>query len=294
MTTEAALRDLAHADPRVRASAADALGRAPEADRDRALAALLRACDDAHPSVRYAALLSLGELAQAERAPDLKLAVAHAVARLDDGEPLVREAAAIALGDLGRAQGGPEAWDALVRAIRSSNPEVRFQAITSLSEIDPARSVEHARALLADPDGKVRAQAVAALGDSGDSATRDAIAAHLDDGDEIRWEAALALGRLDDRRGLALLVAGLSQRERAYDAASALTTLGAADDPAARAALERIVGRLFGDPIVKVRAAHALARTGHAAALAHLERAARSRREDVRGLATEALAELRR
>jgi HEAT repeat protein len=284
MLLEAALRDLGHADPRVRAQAADALGRADAGERATAVAALLRACADAHPSVRYAALLSLGELAAAD-------AVATLAAHLDDREPLCREAAAIALGQLGPA-GGDAAWTALAAALSSPEPEVRFQAIASLAEIDVARAVPLVLPLVDDGDNKVRAQAAAALGDSGERGHADRLARLLDDADEVQHEAALALARMGDRRGVPLLTRALADRDRAYDAATALARLGVGDDGTARAALERVVGRMLGDPLVKVRAAEALARAGDARALGHLQRAARARRDDVRGLAQSVLSDL--
>ena len=59
-----------------------------------------------------------------------------------------------------------------------------------------------------------------------------------------------------------------------------------------RAALAHEVGRFFGDPLVKVRAAEALAKRGDARGVEHLQKAARSRRDDVRGLAESVLTEL--
>ena len=284
MLLDAALRDLENRDARVRAQAADALGRVETAERGAALSALTRAVDDEHPSVRYAALLSLGELAAGSAAD----AVA---ARLGDGEPLVREAAAIALGQLG-AGGGARAWSALESALRAGEPEVRFQAVASLAEIDAARAAPLVVALLDDDDAKVRAQAAAALGDSGERRYADRIARLLDDSDDVRNEAALALARLGDRRAVPTLVAALAVADRALDAATQLAALGLGEDAAARAALGHEVDRFFGDPLVKVRAAEALARAGDARGRAHLHKALRSRRADVRGLAQSVLSDI--
>jgi len=284
MLLDAALRDLEHEDPRVRAQAADALGRSEAPERNAAVSALARAVDDPHPSVRYAALLSLGELGAHETVDAL-------VGRLGDGEPLVREAATIALGQLGDA-GGMRAWSALERTLRADEPEVRFQAVASLAEIDAARAATLVVGLLDDRDAKVRAQAAAALGDAGDRRYADRIARSLDDADDVRHEAALALARLGDRRAVATLVGSLGVADRALDAATALASLGIGDDAAVRAALAHEVGRFFGDALVKVRAAEALARAGDARGTEHLRKAARSRRDDVRGLAESVLTTL--
>ena len=284
MFLEAALRDLEHTDPRVRAQAADALGRSEPGDRGQAVTALVRAVDDAHPSVRYAAILSLGELGAGE-------AVDALVARLGDGEPLVREAAAIALGQLGEA-GGARAWSALERALSSDEPEVRFQAVASLAEIDATRAAPLVVGLLDDGDAKVRAQAAAALGDAGERRHADRLARLLDDTVDVRHEAALALARLGDRRALPSLVAALGTADRAFDAATALAALGIGEDASARAALGQEVTRFFGDAMVKVRAAEALAKAGDERGKEHLRKAAKSRRDDVRGLAQSVLSEL--
>jgi HEAT repeat protein len=275
---DAALRDLAHADPRVRAQAADALGRAED---PAAVDGLKRAAADPHPSVRYAALLSLGEL----RA---HAAAASAIAALDDVEPLVREAAAIALGQIG----GDDAWGALAAALGARWPEVRFQALSSLVEIDAARAAPLVAALLGDADAHVRGQAAAALGDASDPAYAPSLRLLLDDVAAVRFEAALALARLGDRAGAGVLVDALDEPARALDAAGALAELGVAGDERALAALGRVVGRFFGDPLVKVRAAEALARAGDPRGRAHLDKAARARREDVRGLAADVLSRI--
>jgi HEAT repeat protein len=284
MNVEAALRDLEHRDPRVRAQAADALGRVDAGERIQALPALTRAADDEHPSVRYAALLSLGELAAAP-------AVTTLVEHLGDPESLCREAAAIALGQLG-PDGGDAAWSALAQALSSAAPEVRFQAIASLAEIDAPRAAPLVAPLLTDGDVKVRAQVAAALGDAADPAYADVLARLLDDADDARHEAALALARLHDRRAIPSLLAALRRADRAFDAATALAALDAARDADAGDVLAGEMTRLFGDALVKVRAAEALARAGDERGLEHLRKAVRSRREDVRGLAQSVLTDL--
>jgi HEAT repeat protein len=284
MYTDAALRDLEHKDPRVRAQAADALGRVADGELAIAVNALVRASDDEHPSVRYAALLSLGELGASEGA---NVIIRH----LSDDEPLCREASAIALGQLG-PNGGERAWSALSSALASPAPEVRFQAIASLAEIDAARAATVVLPLCDDLDGKVRAQVAAALGDSGQRVHADRLARLLDDNDDVRHEAALALARLGDRRGLPSLLRVLGDRNRALDAATALARLGIGGDATATAALGRTVERWLGDPLVKVRAAEALARAGDGRGMIHLRRAAKAGRDDVRGLAQSVLSEL--
>ena len=280
ITFEAALRDLGHARPEARARAAGALGSVDPEDRERACAALRRALGDARGEVRYAAALSLSELRDAAAVPAL-------VDQLEDGDPRAREAAAIALGRIGH----DAAWAPLARALAEGPPEVRFQAAASLAEIDAERAAPLLRPALGDPDGEVRASAACGLGEvAADRAIDDALAALLGDGHpEPRFEAAIALARHGDRRATAVLLPFLRDAGRALDAAQAL---GALADPESRPALERFLRRPFASPLVKVCAAHALARLGEPRGRAHLERASRSRRDDVRGLAEELLSSL--
>src|SRR5262249_26480094 len=122
-----------------------------------------------------------------------------------------------------------------------------------------------------------------------DSAARDPLAARLGDAEEVRYEAALALARLKDRRGVPELIQALREPRRAYDAASVLAELGVNGDDLLRAVLVREMTRFLGDPLVKVRCAEARARAGDPRAREHLRGARRSRREDVRGLAESVL-----
>ena len=203
ITAEAALRDLAHPEPRVREQAAAALGSAPAADRDEAIAALRRALRDDIGAVRYAAALSLGELQDAGSLEAL-------VDQLEDGDPMAREAAAIALGEIGDQR----AFEPLARALASGPPEVRFQAVASLSALNPDRAYELLLRALGDADAEVRASAAAALGDHADPRACDRLAALLDDADRAcRFEAAFALARMGDRRATPVLVGFIGDRD---------------------------------------------------------------------------------
>src|SRR5262249_1354655 len=155
-------------------------------------------------------------------------------------------------------------------------------------ELDPVRAAPLLRNTLFDEDPEVRANAAAALGNGPpEPATVDALARLLDDAHgEPRFEAAYALALHGDRRATGALTRFLHDDQRALDAAQGLALLA---DPGARPALERVLRRFFAPALVKVRAAHALAILGSAAGRAHLEKAARARREDVRGLAKECL-----
>ena len=89
------------------------------------------------------------------------------------------------------------------------------------------------------------------------------------------------------------LLAALGGRDRALDAADGARRAGAADD-AVHARRSQALGTMLGDPLVKVRAAEALARAGDAARPRAPGKAARARRDDVRGLAQSVLSGARR
>ena len=316
MTVEAALRDLAASDPRARARAAERLG---STDDPRAESALLRSADDPVGPVRYAALLSLSELG-----PTTLEAVTSATARLDDGEQPCREAAAIALGSIGQAAAlapssastkevQAKAWEALAGAFEGPRPELRFQAVASLAELNLVAALPYVERALADPDAKIRTQAAAILGDSFGEDLTASTTQPLPDapswvttallrltGDstvEVSREAALSLARLGDPAAIPTLVSMVARgREVALDAATALAIVARrhrqrtplpADELAGR------LGRFRADPLVQVRLAEALAWQGDGRARAHLERLSRTwLRGDARGLARDVLSGL--
>lgn len=277
MTLDAALRDLRHADPRVRGEAAWALGQSADTDRAPALSALRAALKDDAGYVRYVAALCLAELQDRE-------AFAALCDQVEDGHPLARQAAVIALGRIGE----PRAAEALLRAMQDPSADVRFQAVASLAEVEGVRAAPTIREALLDHDPEVRASAAAALGDIGDRGSCDALAMLLgDEAADARFEAAHALARFGDARAAPALLTFIDDREHALAALEALTGLR---EERARQAADKLLGRLWAPTLVKVRAAGLLRALGEARGTEYLEKAARSRREPVRGLAREILA----
>ncbi|HEY3354591.1 MAG TPA: HEAT repeat domain-containing protein [Polyangia bacterium] len=279
ITAAAALRDLTHAEPRVREQAAAALGYAPAAERESAVAALRRALADDNGAVRYAAALSLGELEDRGAFEALR-------DQLEDGDPMARQAAAIALGRIGE----PRAFEPLAQALAQGPPEVRYQAVASLAEIDSGRAYDLLVGALADDDADVRGSAAAALGDHGDPRARDALADLLTETHATcRFEAAFALARFGDRRATPALLGFLGDRDFALTALEGLTLLR---DPAALDPALRLARKLFAQPVVKVRAAAVVAALGDAEGRDLLHKAVTHRREEVRALAIQTLGEI--
>lgn len=285
ITFEAALRDLVRGSPKARAAAAHALGDLTDpTEKHRAGEALIRALDDDRAEVRAEACASLGELGEASALPQL-------VKRLDDGMPAVRQNAAIALGSIGHADGfGP-----LADALRDGPADLRFQAATSLAEIDPARSFEPLVGALGDRDPQVVGAAALALGAIGEKRAIEHLAPLLEHAEPAaRFDAAYALAELGDPAGRATLVGNLGDAERAWDAVTALATLGATEDAEA---LGRALSNRRVPAEATVLAAGTLLRI--APKSAHAEAARRvllaaltSRKTHVRGLAVEQIERL--
>ena len=290
ITIAAALRDLVQGSPKARAFAAHALGDVTDpTEKARAVEALIVALEDDRPEVRAEAASSLGDLKEASALPRL-------LKRLDDGNAAVRQNAAIALGTIGHA----DAFDALADALRDGPADLRFQAATSLAEIDQVRAYEPLVAALGDKDPQVIGAAALSLGAIGDKRALTPLAAVLDHRDpSARFDAAYALAELGDAAGQGILVEAVGHPERAWDAITALATLGAtATSPSAARAVEAL-GRALTDRKVPPEATVLAA--GRLLAIApqstHVDAAQRvllaalqARKTHLRGLAVEQLA----
>jgi HEAT repeat protein len=219
---------------------------------------------------------------------DDEAAIAGLVKRLDDGDAGVRQAAAIALGTMRAAAG----FTALVSALRNGAADLRFQAASSLVEIDPIAAYEPLAAAVGDADPQVVGAVALALGSTGDPRA-PGLVAHLMDHDDagVRFDAAYALAQLGDRRGASVLAGALVDGARDWDAIIALEKIGDAESAGALASLFE---RKHTSPEVQARAAGAILAIDGAGkhaerARAHLVAALDNRRETVRGIAVDEL-----
>ncbi len=273
-TFEAALRDRAARRAEARRAAAERLGRAPEGREAEAADALRSLADDANPTVRRAALVSLGRVGDRD-------ATALVAARIQDGDPRVRQAAVIAAGALG----GDELLSAIRTALESPFPDVRFQAAMSYVEAGGEGALSALTPLLDDTDPEVRSHAAEALGVLCDPAAADALAVLLDDpSPPARTEAALALARLRDTRATRVLRHAVHHPDWAVAAALALRDLG---DDAARDDLARVAAKKIVSPILLAAVGGALARLGDPRGVEALRRALSAFRPYGRSLAAE-------
>jgi HEAT repeat protein len=266
---------LADADPEVRATAAEALGRAlPEAEVRDLLAGVLR--DD--PARRPGAALALGRLpggacdlllpllddpsAETRRAAaegisrcpraDARARVADALGRETDPAAVRALAAALAV------TGGAEAVPPLARLAREGDAGARFAAVRALGRTGAAEALEALLDVLAAADEPgLEAAALASLGELGDPRGADAAARRLDGDDrDLRRVAAVALRRMAPAGAAERLIRALGDADWRVRLAAA-RTLERVHAPEARDAL-RAVRAHDPDALVRRGAARAL------------------------------------
>ncbi|MEO7110860.1 MAG: HEAT repeat domain-containing protein [Polyangiaceae bacterium] len=129
-TLEASLRDLTSTKADTRASAASDLARAVSGDtanRSRAITALEKALEDEAPNVRAAAAVALADLTAIEALPKLLVSI-------EDDDAMVRQMAIVALGEIRDTRALPR----LRRALEDKRAEVRFQAVIAFARIAEA------------------------------------------------------------------------------------------------------------------------------------------------------------
>lgn len=278
---EAAMRDVRAQGVAARVAAARRLAR-PEAGREldarQGLRALLQ---DREPSVRAAALDSLGVIGNRED-HDLVLPM------IEDADPWNRELAVIALSHIDH----PQRAATLREALRHPSPEVRFQALQSCTALMPEVAAERAHALSADPDPQVRIAAIRALAtaDTADGPGRARLLQLLDDRvEEVRWEAALALSPHGERGALQVLLPALEHRDRVLDTLDALSHYRTR---AARSAVQAIAESVLKSPLLAAAAARSLLEMGERDhAVSALRRVLRALRSEGRNLALQTIAQ---
>jgi HEAT repeat protein len=223
---------------------------------------------------RWQAAFELSKVLQGGKDPALKdpRFVSEAVALFQESrndDPRVRRYLALALGRLG----DPAAVSALRGAVSAdeADSETIIYSVWSLGALNDAASVPDLVRLAGHQDPGIRKAAVHALG--GFPAPEAALAlrnALADAAEDVRWNAALALGRrgdpaavpalapMLDRHALQAAGEGVSSEQADEVLVQAVAAAAATRDPGLRPALEALRD---GDPSLKVRdaAARALA-----------------------------------
>jgi HEAT repeat protein len=224
-------------------------------------------------SRRWQAAFELSKVLQGGKDPSLRdpAFVSEALALFDDSrqdDPRVRRYLALALGRLG----DPAAVPALRTAIQSSDAdsETLIYAVWSLGVLGDAAAVPDLVRLASHQDPGIRKASIHALGGFASPEAAAALRAALADAaDDVRWNAALALGRRRDPAARPVLVqmldrAALQKVQLSGGAGServsgeqveeiliqAVAAAGASGDPGLRPALEALRDA---DPSLKVR-----------------------------------------
>jgi HEAT repeat protein len=244
--------------------------------------------------------------------PSSTITVEAALRDIAQGSAKARALAAQALGDVKDPTEKRRAVEALIRALDDDRPDVRMEACSSLGELREPSALPHlikrlddgaapvrqnaaiALGTIGHPDGfeHLVGAAALALGAIGDRRALPLLAAELEHADVgARFDVAYALAELKDPRGREVLVAALADPERAWDAVTALATLGTIDDAEA---LSRAMSSKSTPPEATVLAAGkvlAIMPEGahHDAARRVLVAALGARKVNVRGLAVEQL-----
>lgn len=286
MTLPAALRDVVHADARVRGDGARNLapallaelqrpGPAWHADDDHpqgadVRAALLRALEDSDPQVKGLAAVGLGLLGRAEVIDVVIPWIA--IAAEDPASEFLRETAIITLSFVGAAAPPVELElrtaiaHRLRDALRSTLPDVRFQAALALVEVDGDSATTSLLAALAtETNERVREQIVVALAHLPklDATACDRLAdivASTEEGPSgIGFEAALVLAAHRRSEGGARLATALVHRGERDRALEALAVLGPAAPADAAIGARRLARGWLTPAITRVRAAYAWA-----------------------------------
>jgi len=176
---------------------------------------LIRLLNHKDPDVQYESAAALGDIGN-------PIAVDPLIAALKNDEfSGVRWKAAESLSKL-----GAPAVEALIGALRHDNDDVRWKAAIALGEIGDPRAIEPLLILLSDKDRFVKSHAALALGAIGEPAV-DPLIHSLREGDgNLRWGAAIALGKICDKRAIEPLIRALADKYENVRAESAMALAG--------------------------------------------------------------------
>lgn len=245
---DAVFRDLEDPDSRVRVRALQSLQRMENPGRE-TWQALEKALADNDDKVIAEAVLCAAEL-------NYSGCIARLVELASNPNLRVR---IHAVGALGTMNAG-EVFSAVEAALDDDAPEVRKAAVIATAEIRGQSSKHLIHEALKDEVPEVRWAAAAALGDIENLESADLLAELLGDSDsDVRFEAAYSLARLSDTRCMDVLISNVDDRKNGYLACEMLGKIG---DQRAVDALQKVMSRLFANPMTKLRAAASLVLLG--------------------------------
>jgi len=136
--------------------------------------------------------------------PDLAPALVRAFAESEADDPRIRRYLALAIGRLDPVP--PDAVAALTEALDDPDSETVISVTWALGALGEGSAVPPIVALYQSADAGVRKMAVYALGGLPDDGTHTTLRAALDDpASDVQWNAAVALARHGDSRGMTVL-----------------------------------------------------------------------------------------
>lgn len=179
-----------------------------------------------------------------EAAQDTKLteAIPQIIDALSDHSPLVRFAACMAVGELQIH----DAYQKVLTMLNDTDPHVQVGVRFALHKLGDASHTHDLEQLAKAPDRYVRGDVALALGMLGEPSARKILVPMADSDSEggVRLQAAEALWRLGDERGLDILVEG-SISEYPDDQVVSILALA---EPGDTRVIPHIQGKLASDP----------------------------------------------
>jgi HEAT repeat protein len=173
------------------------------------------------------------------------------IAALKDSDPGVRQAVIPVLEKIN----DPRVVEPVIGALKDSDPGVRRAVVRVLGKINDARVVEPLIDALKDPDAGVRGSAAFTLGNIRDPRAVEPLMAGLKDSDPyFRGSAAVALGKIKDSRAVEPLIAALKDPD-AGAREGAVEALGEIGEPATGPLITALKDT---DPHLRQNAARAL------------------------------------
>lgn len=157
--------------------------------------------------------------------------------------------ALVEMGPVGRAM--------VEEMVMDENRFLVRNAVTILGDAGGDRAVELVTSALANPDARVRLEALRSLAKLGDEDSGDLVLGLLDDSDrEVRIAAAVAAGELHVERALRHVIRMLDETKDPDEAIALVRALGHLGDPGAVPSIEKhAVRTLFSKPRTDVRIA---------------------------------------
>ena len=178
---------------------------------------LIRLLNHRNPDIQYEAAEALGEIGD--------ITAVDPLAALLEGKTMsgIRWKAAEALGKIGKP-----AVEPLIHALRHPDEDVRWKAAITLGEIGSEKVIDPLIQLLSDDDRFVKSRAALALGMIGRSAVEPLIYALRQGNGNMRWGAAIALGKVKDPDSVEPLILALADKYENVraEAAASLAAIG--------------------------------------------------------------------